>query len=86
MTNVSSEGSHNGNDLLHCRNDADNVDFEDRAIDLEIHLLDRGKLSLRGIIDQHVDALIVLLRLGHHLPYRGLIAQISWNGKSVRKF
>jgi len=43
-------------------------------------------LSLRGIIDQYVNALIVLLRLGHHLPYCGLIAQISWNGNSVREF
>ena len=48
--------------------------------------LDRGKLSLRGIIDQDVNALIVLPRLGHHPPYRGLIAQISWNGQSVREF
>ena len=52
----------------------------------KIYLLDRGKLSLRGIIDQYVNALIVLPRLGHHPPYRGLIAQISWNGQSVREF
>src|SRR2546421_6187048 len=79
-------GSHNWNDLLHRRDDADDVDFEDGAIRLEIHLLDRDNLPLRGIIDQHVDALTILLRLGHHMPYRSLIAQISWHCNSLREF